>query len=155
MDTASGSFQSSHLRHDLETLRGDWGWFAALGVALLILGIIALGSLVVASLATAIAIGALLLIGGAAEAVGAFWVRAWSGFFLHLLSGVLSIVVGVLFLAAPVNALLALTLLLAVLLLVGGIFNIVAALSYRFTGWGWLLARGVIDVVLGLLLSVA
>ena len=72
-----------------------------LGIALVVLGAVALGSVVIASLAAAVVIGVLLLLGGLAEAVGSFWSRAWSGFFLHLLSGVLSIVVGVLFLRAP------------------------------------------------------
>ncbi len=152
MSIAYGSFPESQLRHDLEALRGEWGWFAALGVALVVLGIIALGSLVVASLATAIFIGAILLAGGVTEMIGAFWCRAWSGFFFHLLASVLSVVVGGLFLAAPVDALFTLTLLLAALLLVGGIFNIVAAMSYRIPGWGLLLLGGIIDVVLGVMI---
>jgi uncharacterized membrane protein HdeD (DUF308 family) len=45
------------------------------------------------------------------------------------LSDVLSIVVGLLFLRAPVNALAALTLLVACFLLAGGIFKVVAALG--------------------------
>ena len=85
------------LRHELNALRGNWIWFVLLGVALLVLGIVALGSVVIASLAATAAIGVLLLLGGAAEAMGAFWCRGWSGFFLELLSGVLSIVVGLLF----------------------------------------------------------
>ena len=140
------------LRHDLNALRGNWLWFVALGVALIVLGFVALGSIATASLATAVAIGLLMLVGGAAETVGSFWCRGWSGFFLHLLSGVLSIVVGVLFLRAPVDALLALTLLLSCLLMVGGIFKIVAALNYRFAAWGWPLASGVIDVILGVMI---
>jgi uncharacterized membrane protein HdeD (DUF308 family) len=140
------------LRHELAALRGNWLWFVLLGVALVVLGFIALGSVFVASLATAVVIGALLLVGGVAETIGAFWSRGWSGFFLHLLSGVLSIVVGVLFLRAPLDALLALTLLLACLLMVGGIFKIVAALSYRFGAWGWPLVSGAIDVILGVLI---
>src|SRR6516162_918778 len=111
------------LRHELEALRGNWLWFVILGVSL--------GFAVVASLAAAVAIGVLLLLGGAAEAVGSFWCRGWSGFFLELLSGVLSIVVGLLLLRAPGGALAALTLLLACFLLVGGIFKVVAALAYR------------------------
>lgn len=107
---------------------------------------------VVASLAMAVAIGTLLILGGMFEAVGAFWCRGWSGFFLHLLSGVLSIVVGLMFLRAPVDALLALTLLAACFLMVGGIFKIVAAVSYRFAAWGWPLASGIIDVLLGVLI---
>ena len=140
------------LRHELNALRGNWIWFVLLGVLLVVLGTVALGSMVVASLAAAVAIGALLLLGGVAEAVGAFWCRCWSGFFLELLSGVLSIVVGLLFLRAPVGALAALTLLVACFLMVGGIFKIVAAVAYHFAAWGWSLAGGIIDVVLGLMI---
>jgi len=140
------------LRHELNALRGNWIWFVLLGVALLVLGTVALGSVVVASLAAAVAIGALLLLGGVAEAVGAFWCRCWSGFFLELLSGVLSIVVGLLFLRAPAGALAALTLLIACFLMVGGIFKVVAALAYRFAAWGWSLAGGIIDLILGLMI---
>src|SRR5271167_129584 len=101
----------AELRHELNALRGNWLWFVVLGVALVALGIIALGSVAIAALAAALAIGTLLLLGGAAEAIGAFWCRGWSGFFLQLLSGVLSIVVGLLFLRAPASALATLTLL--------------------------------------------
>ena len=140
------------LRHELEALRGNWFWFVILGVALVVLGLVALGSVVIASLAAAAAIGVLLLLGGAAEVVGAFWCRGWSGFFLELLSGVLSIVVGLLFLRAPGGALAALTLLLACFLMVDGIFKVVAALAYRFAAWGWSLAAGIIDVILGVMI---
>ena len=142
----------SEMRHALTAIRGNWLWFVLLGVALVVLGLIALGALWVASLATAVAIGALLLVSGVAEALGAFWCRGWSGFLLHLLSGVLSIVVGGLFLRAPLDAVLALTLLLACLLMVGGIFKIVAALTYRFAAWGWPLVSGVIDLILGVMI---
>jgi uncharacterized membrane protein HdeD (DUF308 family) len=134
------------------SFRRNWFWFVLLGAALIGVGIIALGSLVIASLATAVAIGVLLLVAGVAETVGAFWSRGWSGFLLHLLSGALSIVVGVLCLKVPVDALLALTLLLACLLMVGGIFKIVAAVSHRFEAWGWPLVSGVIDLILGVMI---
>ena len=137
------------LRHELDALRGNWFWFVILGVSLVVLGTVALGSVVIASLAAAAAIGVLLLLGGVAEAVGAFWCRGWSGFFLELLSGVLSIVVGLLFLRAPADALAALTLLVACFLMVGGFFKIVTAVVYRFAAWGWSLAGGIIDVILG------
>lgn len=140
------------VRHELEALRGNWLWFVLAGVALVILGTVALGSLVAASLAVTLVLGSLILLAGGVEVVGSFWCRRWSGFFLSLLSGVLAIVVGFLFLTAPVNALLALTMLAAAFLLVGGAFKIVAALTYRLAGWGWTLASGVLDVVLGFLI---
>jgi uncharacterized membrane protein HdeD (DUF308 family) len=140
------------LRHELNALRGNWFWFVLLGVALVVLGTIALSSAVIASLAAAVAIGTLLVVGGAAEGVGAFWCRGWSGFFLELLSGVLSIVVGLLFLRAPFGALAALTLLVACFLMVGGIFKIVSALVYKLATCGWSLLSGVIDVILGVMI---
>jgi uncharacterized membrane protein HdeD (DUF308 family) len=142
----------AELRHGLSALRGNWLWFVVLGCVLVALGIIALGSVVIASLAAAVAIGIVLLLAGVGEVIGAFWCRGWSGFFLELLSGVLSIVVGLLFLRAPLNALAALTLLIACFLMVGGIFKIVAAVSYRFAAWGWSLASGIIDVILGVMI---
>jgi uncharacterized membrane protein HdeD (DUF308 family) len=140
------------LRHELDALRGNWFWFVLLGAALIILGTVALGAVVITSLAAAVAIGVLLLVGGVAECVGAFWCRGWSGFFLELLSGVLSIVVGLLFLRAPLGALASLTLLVACFLMVGGLFKVVAALSYRFAAWGWTLAGGVLDLILGVMI---
>jgi uncharacterized membrane protein HdeD (DUF308 family) len=140
------------LRHELDALRGNWFWFVLLGVALVVLGTVALGSVVITSLAAAAVIGVLLLLGGVAECVGAFWCRGWSGFFLELLSGVLSVVVGLLFLRAPVGALASLTLLVACFLMAGGLFKVVGALSYRFAAWGWALAGGVIDLILGVMI---
>ena len=127
---------------------GNLFWFVILGVSLVVLGTVALGSAVIASLAVAVVIGVLLLLGGVVESGGAFWCRGWSGFFLELLWRVLSIVVGLLFLRAPVHALAALTLLVACFLMVSGFFKIVGA-GYRFAAWGWALAGGIIDLILG------
>jgi uncharacterized membrane protein HdeD (DUF308 family) len=144
----------AELRHGLNALRGSGLWFVLLGVALMVLGFIALGAPWAAGLATAMVISVLMVLSGVAEMIGACWSWRWSGFFLHLLSGVLSLVVGLLFLRAPADAVLVLTLLLACLLMVGGIFRIVAALSYRFALWGWSLAGGIIDLILGVLIWV-
>ena len=143
---------SVELRRGLAALGRNAPWFVVLGMALILLGTIALASQVIASLATAVIIGWLLLFAGVAEIVGAFSSRRSSGFFLHLLSGLLSAVVGMLFVRAPLDAALALTMLLACLLTVGGAFKMIAAASYRFEGWGWPLASGIIDLVLGVMI---
>jgi uncharacterized membrane protein HdeD (DUF308 family) len=69
-----------------------------------------------------------------------------------MLSGVFSIVVGLLFFISPGGTLEALTLLMAGFLLVGGIFKVVAAASHRFSAWGWPLMSGLIDITLGALI---
>lgn len=140
------------LHHGLSELRTSWLWFVVLGGVLIVLGFVALGAIVAASLATVMVIGCLMLFSGIAETIGAFWSWRWSGFFLHLLSGVLSIVVGLMFLRVPIGALLTLTLLLACLLMVGGVFKIIASLSFRFSAWGWPLLSGIIDLILGVMI---
>src|SRR6516225_24425 len=140
------------IHHEIQAIRGKWIWLVVLGVCLIVLGTILLGSPVIATLATVTTLGVLLLIEGAIELVGAFWCREWSGFFLELLSGILGIVVGLMLLGNPIQGGITLTVLLASFLFVGGIFKAVAAIAHRFEGWGWLLLSGAVDVVLGVLI---
>jgi uncharacterized membrane protein HdeD (DUF308 family) len=140
------------LRHELEVIRANWGWFLALGIILIIVGTGAVAMPIVAGLATAVTFGALLLLGGTAQLVGAFWTRDWSGFFLSLLMGVLYLVLGLLFLSAPLKAEEAMTLFLACVLLVGGLFRIFGSLMYQFPHWGWTLVGGAINLTLGILI---
>lgn len=152
MSTSPPDVTLSEMRHDLTQLRGNWFWFVLLGIALIIVGLVAISAVGIASIATAAAIGILMVVGGIMEVAGAFWARNWSGFFYHLLAGLLSLVVGGLFLWAPVGALVALTLLLACLLIVKGAFETIVALTHRFTQWGWALLSGVLDLLLGFLI---
>ena len=152
MTTADVTLLSLDRRLPFPPLPASSRWFFALGVGLVILGMIALSSAAMASVATTLVIGFLLLIGGFGELIGVFWCRGWTGFFHHLLSGVLSIVVGALVVRAPVDTALGITLLLAILFLVGGIFRIITVASHRFTAWGWPLASGVIDLILGVMI---
>jgi uncharacterized membrane protein HdeD (DUF308 family) len=140
------------LRHELEVIKGHWVWILVLGIILVITGTVAVSAPLVATLATALVIGSLVLLAGVAQLVGTFWTRDWSGFFLSLLMGILYVVLGVMILRAPVQAELALTLLLACVLMVGGLFRIIGSLMYKFPHWGWVLAGGVINLLLGILI---
>jgi uncharacterized membrane protein HdeD (DUF308 family) len=140
------------LRHELQAIRGKWLWLVVLGIALIVLGTLLLGFPVVATFATVTLLGAFILVGGVMEIIGAFWCREWSGFFLELLSGVLGVVFGLMLLGNPISGGIALTVLLASFLFVGGLFKAVAAITHRFGGWGWLLLSGAIDVALGVLI---
>jgi uncharacterized membrane protein HdeD (DUF308 family) len=44
------------------------------------------------------------------------------------------------------------TLLLACALMVGGLFRIIGSLMYQFPHWGWTLAGGIINLILGVLI---
>jgi uncharacterized membrane protein HdeD (DUF308 family) len=137
---------------DLEEFRRNANWFLALGIILIILGTVALGSSIFVTLASMVFLGWLLVIGGAIEAVQAFWQRRWGGFFLHLLGGVLYVIVGLMIVANPQVGALALTLLIALFFLIAGAFRIIGSLTMRFPEWRWVLLNGVVTFLLGLLI---
>jgi uncharacterized membrane protein HdeD (DUF308 family) len=137
----------------MEALSRNWGWLLAFGILMIILGVFAIGAPVVATIAVQFALGWILVIGGVAEGIHAFMAQGWRGFLFELLSTILYLVVGVLLLVNPVGGALALTVVLAVFLIVEGIFKIVMALRVRdHGGWGWLLASGILSLVLGFLI---
>jgi uncharacterized membrane protein HdeD (DUF308 family) len=139
--------------HPMEVLSKNWGWLLAFGILMIILGVIAIGTPAVATIAVQIMLGWLLIIGGIAEGIHAFMAQGWRGFLLELLSAILYLVVGVLLLVNPVAGALALTVVLAVFLIVEGIFKIIMALRVRdHRGWGWLLASGILSAILGVLI---
>jgi uncharacterized membrane protein HdeD (DUF308 family) len=137
---------------DIEELRHNWGWLLAMGIGMIVLGVVALGAPIVLTLVTTLFFGWLLLLGGAVQIIHGFWARRWSGFFVHLVTGILAAVVGLLIISSPAAGALSITLLLAAFFIAEGIARIMAALMYRFSRWGWLLAVGMIDLILGILI---
>jgi uncharacterized membrane protein HdeD (DUF308 family) len=127
-----------------------WAWFLALGVAVMAIGALAIGAAFIATFTTIFVFGILLLAGGVVQLVNAFLARSWRGFFVQLLVAAIHLVVGTLMLEYPVQAAEALTFLLAVGLLVGGISRIAFALLEDFSGRGWVLANGIITLLLGI-----
>src|SRR5262249_8079248 len=75
--------------------------------------------------------------------------RNWQGFVLHLLAGVLYLIVGGLMVEHPLGAAAGITLMLAAIFIVGGVLRIVISVTQRFTGWLWVLANGIITLLLG------
>jgi uncharacterized membrane protein HdeD (DUF308 family) len=140
------------LRHELEAIRGNWGWILALGIVLIVVGTLAIAMPLATSLVSVVFLSSLLIVGGIAQLVGAFWTRDWSGFFISLLMAVLYVVLGVMFLRQPIEAVEAMTLFLACGLMVGGLFRIIGSLMYRFPHWGWTLLGGIINLVLGIMI---
>lgn len=134
----------------LDAIRKRWGWILGLGAALVVLGVIALGSSILMTLATMVFIGWLMFIGGVLTMFHAFGCKGWGGFFIDLLAGVLYVVVGFMIVANPGATAVALTLLIAMFLIFGGLFRIVVAVTMGIQHWFWLLVNGVISMVLGL-----
>ncbi|MBX3536536.1 MAG: HdeD family acid-resistance protein [Chelatococcus sp.] len=156
MTQAGHTGASPSLGAAIGEVRGKWGWFVALGVGLILLGVIALANLFLATVATIFYIGAMMLIGGIVEIVHAFQVKTWGRFFYWLLSGAFYALAGLIAFYNPLVASAALTLLLAVTLVVAGIFRIWVGFAARpESGWGWIVATGVLTLLVGIVVYAA
>jgi uncharacterized membrane protein HdeD (DUF308 family) len=140
------------IRKEIHDLKGNWGWFLALGVLLILAGWAAVGMAFLATVLTVVAVGALALVAAGAEIASAIWSRKWEGTMLHLLTGVLYGVFGFLLVTRPLLAAEVLTLVLALLLLTNGLFRIGFAATVQFHHWGWSVASGLLSVLLGVLI---
>jgi uncharacterized membrane protein HdeD (DUF308 family) len=134
---------------DLESVRAGRMFLIVMGIALIVLGAASMGSSLIATLATVLVFGLILLAGAVFQVVTAFWAHRWRGFFLHMIAGVLYLIAGVFMIENPLEAALGLTILVAVCLLVGGIIRIVMSVFERFEGWGWVFVNGLVSMLLG------
>jgi uncharacterized membrane protein HdeD (DUF308 family) len=135
--------------------RRHWGWLLAFAIVQLIAGILAVAIPALASIVAVAVFGWVMLVSAIFQIVHAVRVREWKGFALHLLGGLLYAAAGILTLIYPFSGLLALTLLLAALLLADGILHVVLGARHRpRDGWGWFLAAGIASIILGILLIV-
>jgi uncharacterized membrane protein HdeD (DUF308 family) len=128
-----------------------WGWFLALGVGLLALGVAAVARAVTATVASMLFFGWLLVLAGAIEVVQAVLVGHWAGFFQHLLAAILFLVVGLIMVMRPIISAEVLTLFMAVFFMVGGLFQLIGAAWITLPGWGWHVVDGIITIALGVL----
>jgi len=151
--TQSGEAQ---VREQLSgAVRRHWVLFLSEGIALVILGLLALMTPTIASFAATVFFGWILLLSGIVGLVTTFRARQAPGFGWSLLSALVGIVAGALLLGWPLQGTFSLTAVLIAFLLVEGGVTIMYALEHRsaLSGrWSWMLASGILDVLLGVLL---
>jgi len=123
------------------------------GVALIVLGAVAVLAPVFAGSAVVIIIGIVLLVSGIGQFIQGLRVESWGDKMIPLVLGAITGLCGLLVIGHPLLGLGFLTLLLAVFFIVEGIWKIVSSFSYRSSsGWGWVLGSGVLSLLLGLLI---
>ena len=146
----------AELRRAVEkSIHEHWLLFLIEGIVVVILGLVAIVVPPIATLAVTILVGWLFLISGIVGLVTTFMSRQAPGFWWSLLSAVLGIAAGIVLLVSPLRAMVTLTLLLIVFFTVEGILTIMYALEHKkeLSGrWGWMLASGVVDLVLAVMI---
>lgn len=138
---------------DMAPLRAKWGWILALGVVYTVAGFIALGSVVMATAASVLIVGVMMIVAGVAEIISAFQCKGWGKFLIWALLGVLYIVAGFVTFENPLLAAVVLTLLLGASLVASGVVRIFLAFSMkREQPWMWVLLSSIVTLLLGLLI---
>jgi uncharacterized membrane protein HdeD (DUF308 family) len=153
MTSSSDILQNLRTGTDVAPLRAKWGWIVALGFVYVLAGFIALGSIVMATVASVLIVGIMMIIAGVAELINAFQIKSWGKFLIWALLGVLYIVAGFLTFENPLFAAVLLTLLLGASLVASGVVRLFLAFNMkRETPWIWVALSAVITLLLGVLI---
>ncbi|MFB7632937.1 HdeD family acid-resistance protein [Streptomyces sp. NPDC056149] len=129
----------------------SFGLLAALGIILVLAGIVGLIYVGVATLTTMLLFGWLLLIGGLVGLAQAIQSRGTNFFWLAVVVAALNIAAGVVVIRRPEAGAAALTMFAALLFLAGGLFRLAGSVVVRGPQFGWTLLQGVIGLLLGIL----
>lgn len=129
------------------------GHFTWLGIALIVLGFVAILTPVAAGGAVVVVIGLILLGAGVAATIRGLQSATAMDKVLGLVVGAVTALTGAVVLAQPLFGLSLLTLLLAGYFLIDGACKIVVSLRFRpASGWLWLSISGGLSLILGALI---
>ena len=139
------------LRHVLARKNDHLFWG---GVAMALVGLLALVFPVATTFVVARVVGWLLVFAGLVTLWDAFTVEGTGAFFGELLIGLLKLAIGVYLLRHLNVSVVALTLLLAAVFTVDGAVQMAMAFQLRpLDGWVWMLLAGLVSVGVGLLIA--
>ena len=127
--------------------------FIVLGIAMVVIGAVAIASPFIATVAAKKFFGWLLLVSGIVQIAIAFSTGKWGELFLDLLFGALFVVAGVWLAFYPLTGILTLTAFLAIVFVAQGIVEVIIAFRMRPAGgWGWMLIAGALALIVGLMI---
>ena len=124
---------------------------AQLGIALLVLGTLALVTMRPQNGGSAILSAWLVVVGGILEALQAIRARAATEFFLHMVPSIAGVPILLLMGAHPGAGVLAWMLVFASFFTFLGLFRAISAFRLKFPYWGWTAIEGLVVLLLGTL----
>jgi uncharacterized membrane protein HdeD (DUF308 family) len=151
--TSTSSTRS--LGSGLSSLSSRWGWAVALGIALILCGVVALLSLVVATAVAVIWIGVMMITAGVVEIAHGYKMKGWGRSVLWMITGALYIIGGFFAVVDPIPASIILTLILAIALIIIGCLRTWMGFQLRGEGHkGWVILSGVLTLLFGLIILI-
>jgi uncharacterized membrane protein HdeD (DUF308 family) len=136
----------------MQDAKKHWGRLLVVGLVLVAVGAVGVVASTLLTLASVVLFGWLLSVAGVVVLWHAFSAPRWTGVLLQAAMGTLNLVVGAICIWQPLQGATALTLLIAVSLMVQGIFRLASAMASQMDGRGWLMVSGLITLVLGVLI---
>jgi uncharacterized membrane protein HdeD (DUF308 family) len=145
---------SSAMREALQqTVRKNSLLFLVQAALMVVAGLAAFIYPLLSSVALAVFLGWMLIFAGIVQVISLIGATKVPHFWLQLVSAVLSVIIGFLFVRNPGVAVGTLALLLIVFFMVEGMSKVVFSLTVRpLANWGWVLASGVLGVLIALYL---
>jgi uncharacterized membrane protein HdeD (DUF308 family) len=130
-------------------------WSIVWAILLILCGMLAIGSPMIAAVAVNIFLAWLIIFAGVVHIFIAFHAHGAASLIWKLLVGIAYIVFGGYLLVHPVVGVASLTLVIAILFLIEGVLDIILFFKMRADGGsGWVLLDGLITILLGLLIYV-
>jgi uncharacterized membrane protein HdeD (DUF308 family) len=124
------------------------------GVLMLVLGAVAIIVPAVASVATAIFIGWILVIASAFDLANAMAIEHGARKALRFVLALLTFVAGIYLLVAPLDGVFTLTVVLVIWFMASGTARVIVGIAERgLPGWGMTVLSGAISIVLGVLIA--
>jgi uncharacterized membrane protein HdeD (DUF308 family) len=143
------------LASHLVPLRKNWGWLMGAGIILILLGMFGLVAANLFTVASVLSFGAMMLVAGGVLIADAFRREGWKSRVAVLAIGALYIATGAVVFYNPLQAVVALTILCAAMLVATGVLRIIMAFQMReLVVWGWVLASGILSLLLGIFIMV-
>ncbi len=128
-------------------------WSIVWGVLLIIFGMLAIGSPLLAAVAVSAIVAWLIILAGVVHLILAFHAHGAGSLIWKLLVGIAYLFFGIYLIMHPLLGVASLTLVLASLFLIEGILDIILFFKMRsMQGSSWVLIDGIVTVVLGLLI---
>lgn len=132
--------------------RASW-WYIALAAVLIVGGVYAVLRPLAAGYVLTLVVGWLLIIGGGMFLLNSFMARGAGGFLWRLLLSIIYVVAGIVMLMNPFEGLAAITIVLALVIGVGGIMRLLLAHAMKgVPGVGLLIFSGLVGIALAILI---
>jgi uncharacterized membrane protein HdeD (DUF308 family) len=155
MSEATIPSERSGLPHDLiEKIENSRTTLLWIGIALVVVGILAILFPVFTTVTATLMIGWVLILAGLVSFFGALSIEGTGPFFGELLLSLLKLALGVYLLRHPGVGIVIITLVLAVMFMIDGAVRIGFAIEMRRRGgWFWMILSALVSIVAGLLIA--